>query len=424
MKFDIYLRAGLLALGIGTLSGMANALPITGNPVADGWSWQGNSLAPGTYIRGTGGWSFGVYNQVFTLDVTDGNWQTGDQIIGLGGVTSGQYIFWPNVVAKFGSSTASFSASSLLSPNGDGNGSFSSGMAGLGGVQVDFHFKFDDGVGIQPGTHSTTTVRPGLANTVLLPDHVLYTSAIGSFLGFPFAVTPDINPDFARVIGLFSPDGSGQDILDSFEIVLNLSYLDREVAGPLPQVNGKSDMAVQRFYDDFSTDALVNPDCTGTDPRVCTPPAPQVVAGGYQYDFDVTASGGGKVYIPLLDPSASYDLLIGPDGQAQIALITDPNFVPDNWITVSDLLAMGKDPAFADPAAWLEITEKGDKSFVLRITSSSAPTLGPIMVDGRIIDPPVPGRPDLGSSVPEPGTLALASIALVSLALARRRRSS
>lgn len=250
MRYGFYLRAGLLALGMGTLSGMAHALPLTGNPVSDGWSFQGNSLDAGTYIRGTGGWSFGVYNDVFTLGAGDaaGNWLAGDQIIGLGGVTTGQYIYWPNVVAKFGSSTASFSASSLASPNGNGNGSFSSGMAGVGGVQVDFNYEFDG---------PNNSLRPGLAGTVLTPDNVLYNGPHQFQLcnTFFYLNQCGISRDFARVISLFSQDGGGRDILDSFELVLDLSYLDR-VYGPVPQANGLSDMAVQSFADAY-TDALV-----------------------------------------------------------------------------------------------------------------------------------------------------------------------
>lgn len=416
MRYWPCLRAGLLVLGIGTQSGMAHALPITGNPVADGWSFQGNSLDPGTYIRGTAGWSYGVYNDVFTLGAGDagGNWLAGDQIIGLGGKTTGQYIYWPNLVAKFGSSTASFSASSAPSPNGNGNGSFSSGMAGLGGVQVDFNYEFDG---------PNQSLRPGLAGTILTPDNVLYNGPhqfpnpiVNAFCDANFFLNQcGIAPDFSRLISLFSQNGSGQDILDSFEVVLDLSYLDR-VYGPVPQANGLSDMAVQSFANAF-TDALVSPVCRGTGPRVCTPAAPKGVAGGYQYDFDVTDSGSGDVFIPLLDPNASFGL-INSDGHALVTLITDPDFSPDGWLTISELLAMGKDPAFADPAAWLEISENGDTSFKLRITSANAPAPGPIMVDRTLIDPPLPGR--RGASVPEPGTLMLAGVALFGLALARR----
>ena len=226
-----------------------------------------------------------------------------------------------------------------------------------------------------------------------------------------------INQDFARVIAIFSQDGSGKDILDSFEIVLDLSYLEREGYDPVPQASSKSDMALQTFADAY-TDALVSPApvCNAVGGvNVCTPIAPLVVADGYQYDFDITASGDGDVYIPLLDSGASYKLT-DPSSSALVALVDDPNDFP--ILTAAQLV--GKDPAFADPAAWLKITENGDTSFGLQITSANGPTQGPIIVDGTLIDPFLPQAPN--SSVPEPGTLLLMGIALGSLALARRQR--
>jgi hypothetical protein len=58
---------------------------------------------------------------------------------------------------------------------------------------------------------------------------------------------------------LFSQDGS--DILQSFEFALNLSYLQRAGYDPVPRVNGKADMAVQSFANEY-TDALVEEQAT------------------------------------------------------------------------------------------------------------------------------------------------------------------
>jgi hypothetical protein len=432
MTYATCIRAGVLAIGLGMLPGVAQAIVVslpanlTGDPVGDGWSWQGNSLDAGTYIRSTsdatgpGDFSYGVYNNVFSLTASDagiigGGWQAGDQIIGLGGVMMGQYIYSPSLVAKFGSSAASFSASSTTTAPGDGNGSFSSGMAGVGGVQVDFNYEFDSG----PGTGTGTTARPGLAGILLTPDHVLYdgTHQFGGLMdtfcdvAF-FSNACNIGSDFARVVADFTTDGGSQDILNSFEIALDLSYLQRAGYDPLPAADGKSDMAVQRFAGAY-IDALVSPDCTVVNGlQLCTPPSPQNVAGAYQYDFDVSTSGGGTVYIPLLDPNANAVML--SDGAATVQKIPGP--APTGWLTDTMLDAMGKDTAFADPAAWLEITENGDTSFRLRVDSVNAPTQGPIMVDGQIIDPPVPGS---GLSVPEPGALPLLAIALGSLVFVR-----
>jgi hypothetical protein len=79
---------------------------------------------------------------------------------------TGQYIYWPNLVAKSGSSSAKFSPSTVPAPNGNGNGSFSSGMGGLGGVQVDYNHEF-----------TGTVLRSDqalLSGQLIKPDKVLY----------------------------------------------------------------------------------------------------------------------------------------------------------------------------------------------------------------------------------------------------------
>lgn len=251
MKQGVCRAVGVLLLAFAAFSSSAGAASVTGDPAADGWLYQGNSLAAGTYIRGTGGWSFDVYSNAFILSPLDslvgGNWQSGDQIVGLGAKTTGQYIYSPNLVAKFGSSTATFSPSTVPAPNGDGNGSFSSGMAGLGGVQVDYNYEFS-------GTVLRSDQAP-LSGQLIKPDNVLYDD------GSPLFSLVSRNQDFARVVALFNRV-DGADILESFEIILNLSYLGDStrlgIAGPggIPALNGKSDLAVQRFANEY-TDAYL-----------------------------------------------------------------------------------------------------------------------------------------------------------------------
>lgn len=255
MKHGICPVAGVFFLALAAFSSSADAASVTGDPAADGWLYQGNSLADGTYIRGTGGWSFDVYSNAFILSplhpLVGGNWQSGDQIVGLGAKMTGQYIYWPNLVAKFGSSSATFSPSTVPAPNGNGNGSFSSGMGGLGGVQVDYNYEF-----------TGTVLRSDqslLSGQFIKPDNVLYND------GSPLFSVVSRNEDFARVVALFSRVG-GSDILDSFEVILNLSYLGdsarQGIAGPsgMPVLNGKADLAVQRFANEY-TDAylLISP---------------------------------------------------------------------------------------------------------------------------------------------------------------------
>jgi hypothetical protein len=249
MRDGIQRTRDIALVALGLLSASALAAPVTGSPAADGWLVQGNSLQDGTYIRGTGGWSFDLYSNASTLGASDalvgGNWQIGDLVVGLGGEMTGQYIYWPNIVAKFGSSSATFSPSTVASPNGNGNGSFSSGMAGLGGVQVDYNYEFDG-----------TVLRADqalLSGQLIKPDNVLYND------GTPLFSIVSRDQDFARVIALFDMSG-GSDILQSFEVILNLSYLSdparQGIVGSsgMPIVNGKADMAVQRFANEY-TDA-------------------------------------------------------------------------------------------------------------------------------------------------------------------------
>jgi hypothetical protein len=234
----------------------SQAANLTGDPRADGWNRLGNALDPGIYIRGGGGWSFDVYRTAFVLAGSDalvsGNWEAGDQIIGLGGVmTPARFIFRPNLVAKFGSATATFSASSVSSPNGNGNGSFTQGMAGLGGVQVDLDFEFES---------SGDRLRSDqITGSPVFPDAVIYDHDGSASSSPPYTY---IDEDFGRVLGLFS-DISGQDALTAFEVILNLTYLADSSRGggydPVPIVNGRSNMALQRNNNDY-TDALVVPE--------------------------------------------------------------------------------------------------------------------------------------------------------------------
>jgi hypothetical protein len=230
---------------VGALS--ASAQTETGDPATDGWQAFGNSLSLGTYIRGSGGFSFTAYSTSFTLSAgstltDDPNWLAGDTILGLGGVTSGEYIYEPRLVAKFGAPGANFSASTLASPNGNGNGSFSGGNAGLGGVQVDYAYEFLDS--------PTNQLVSGQNNTLLSPDDVFY---------FNPATTnaDDYSADWGLVLASFTRT-NGEDVLKSFEVFLDTTYLGLALGTTnVPVVGGLSDMALQQNQDIY-TDALVN----------------------------------------------------------------------------------------------------------------------------------------------------------------------
>ncbi len=82
----------LSAAVIAAMVSVAQANP-TGNPGLDGWQAGGNSMANGTYIRGAGNFGFTTYVTEMTLaaghnfnSVGTMAWNTGDQVIGIGGV--------------------------------------------------------------------------------------------------------------------------------------------------------------------------------------------------------------------------------------------------------------------------------------------------------------------------------------------------
>jgi len=134
-------RFWLAALVLTATAGRSYAGPVTGDPAADGWAQQGVSGDLGTYVRGSGGFDFTLYSSSFALDASsnlyDGaNWLAGDLILGVGATVdpSTNLSGSVRVVAKYGSSTATFSPSSTTAAPGDGNGSFSGGAGGAGGI--------------------------------------------------------------------------------------------------------------------------------------------------------------------------------------------------------------------------------------------------------------------------------------------------
>ncbi len=82
----------LVLSGVALTPASLRATPLTGNPSADSsWTFNGNSLNNGTYIRGGGTFSFDIYTNAFTVTAADTGliakgWSVGDTVIGLGGV--------------------------------------------------------------------------------------------------------------------------------------------------------------------------------------------------------------------------------------------------------------------------------------------------------------------------------------------------
>ncbi len=253
------LLAVLLA-GTATLAGS-----ITGSPIADGWLFGGNALSYGVYVNGTANYAFDTYSTVISiesgsnLDISDGtnSWLPGDTVLGVGGQfiditavdagwpaftgnTVNRYLYDPDgadvkLQAKFGTDEATFSTSTLA-PNA-GNGLSSLGTnGGLGAVQIrtSAWFYADD-----------WNQRSGILQLLDKPTHIERGGMSA----------PDA--DVARLMWIWD-DGDGTDgHVDTWEILLNISLLERlypGLSGPAP---GDSVIMTVQNRDSSYTNGLV-----------------------------------------------------------------------------------------------------------------------------------------------------------------------
>ena len=218
-------------------SGTADAAGFTGDPIADGWVFKGNSLTLGTYVRGTGNRDFDLYSSAFRVPnaspIINSKFLAGDLVFALGGVMldGGTDIY--RVLAKFGSGTATYSASSTLTPPGNGIGSQSAGGGGIGGIQMDRDLLFAGPAYSSSGiTDSTEVFR--------------WTGTIGSSGTL-------LNDAYGRTNAIFSSPG----VLSSFEFLVNVDALIRDGFDPGPVLHTKSIISVQSSSFDPFTDGLV-----------------------------------------------------------------------------------------------------------------------------------------------------------------------
>jgi hypothetical protein len=251
-------RISFVLVLIVALRSTAVADIVTGDPVADGWTYQGNSLDNGIYIRGAGNFSFDLYTKVYTVGSTgsflsmSSPWSVGDRVLGVGGVfvpRTAASAGWPafagdpvnsnldtnvRIVTKYGTSPSAWSASSVAPDAGNGNGSFSNGDGGLGSVLLTTN------VGqLTPGNNGQL-IQPALVN--------VWNGTVGSN-GLV------IDTEVARVAYQLGAN----DQLVRWETFLNTTKLSGLSPLTIPSENDRWNQAIQRNTSstDF-TDALVN----------------------------------------------------------------------------------------------------------------------------------------------------------------------
>ena len=213
---------------------------VTGNPIADGWTLVGNSRALGVYVRGSADFDYNLYTYSSTVDSASNplianfggtGWQAGDILLGIGGFivdqTNPQLAANVRTLAKYGTSTSTFSASSTTTPPGDGNTSFSGGFGGTGSIQL--------------AVNTGTSIQAN-AGALRLPDTVNRYDGANS-------VTAPL--DLGRYIFTYN-----NGLLQSWEWVLNQSLLQRLGLAPPGPAAGDRFIATVQAGGGATTDSL------------------------------------------------------------------------------------------------------------------------------------------------------------------------
>jgi hypothetical protein len=155
--------------------------------------------------------------------------------------------------------------------------------------------------------------------------------------------------------------------------------------------------------------ALAAVSVTAGGPTVNDQATPSGANFSYGYSLS-NLSGTGDVFIPIIDPSAIVKGSL-PQGST---LIEDPATIAADW---PGALPVNMN-VFDDPIALLEIPENGDTSLTFSFLDRNAPLNGPLLANGIMIDPQIPGLP-----VPEPSTWAMMLLGFAGLGLAGYRTS-
>jgi len=204
-------------------AGSAHANLLTGNPLDDAWEFFGNSADPGIYAAGSSSINFDLYRAAFFVDspLTFGspNWMSRDVVLGVGGVilsASGNdaRLDLIRFVTKWGTPQATFSP---------GNVSFSGGAGGAGSIQL-----ATLGGNLDPNLSGF--LAPGVLHR--FTDNRRFDGTSSVVLA---------NDDFGRFIYL--PNGPN---LGSFQVLINISYVQRVFGLPAPQEYTAMVMNLQR----------------------------------------------------------------------------------------------------------------------------------------------------------------------------------
>lgn len=259
-----YLAAVVATVAVALLSMTAptsSAASVSGNPVSDGWTLGGHSMINGDYVRGSANYGFNMYSAAISiasgsnLEIADGanSWLTGDTVIGVGGTfenitagAAGWAGFTGNgvnqilgnetkLIAKFGSPTANFSASTIAPDAGNGAGSTSN--AGTGGVFMR-----------TSGWNSLSSNAAWIAG-----DGVLQPIESSSHISRNGG---SIDRHVGRMIWDWD---NANEVVTGWQLLLNTSLMDRldpGMASSTPVAGGQTIMSVQ-FHDSVYTDALI-----------------------------------------------------------------------------------------------------------------------------------------------------------------------
>lgn len=239
----------------------AATVQVTGNPVADGFTYIGHSLQNGVYVRGEANYGFECYSAGLTIDsgsnlvISDGDysWNVGDTVLAVGGRFSditADAAGWaafsgdavnsllspderqkgPKLQAKFGVKNA-WSASTLAPDTGNGAGSGS----------LDDHT-----IQIRTSAYFVAVEWADNANQLMYLDKSGHID---------WAVSSD--NDLYRVTRLIWTYDNATGKPGSWEILLNVSLLGRLYQGvALPGIGNEVIMTVQDTDNEY-TDALV-----------------------------------------------------------------------------------------------------------------------------------------------------------------------